>query len=274
MVWFRVNDGLFSSQKWSKTSSKARGLWVTSGSWCAFNLTDGNVPSNMLRTLGGTAAAAQNLVDVGLWHKEEDGWSFHDWADYNPTRASVLQERAAAAARVAKHRQKQQDERDRRNGVSNSAPPRAQSPTRPDPISTSMAGESSSSYVSEREGDDGPTTNPARWRIITPPGAVPAGVDPDAEWDRFIDRNADTTLKDPRAAWLGWLRTAGERLGPKIGDRPTLVPSRPTCPDHPGQPTGSVQCPECARTTGPPPKSLRELRAEQATDDGPTAATG
>lgn len=258
-MWFRVNDGLFSDPKWSKTASKSRALWVTAGSWCSAYLTDGNVPRNKLRALGGTLAAAQNLVEVGLWDETETGWSFHDWKDYNPLREDVLKQRAETAERVAKHRRKQQEDRDRRNGVSNTAPPRAQSPTRPDPLSTSVAGESSSSYVSERETDDGPTTEPARWRIMTPPGAVPAGVDADAEWERFIDRNAGTDLRDPRAAWLGWLRTAGERATPKPV-RPTQVPSRPECPDHPGQPTGSVACPECAKVLGPPPAPLRALR--------------
>lgn len=259
MVWFRVNDGLFSSRKWTKTSSKARGLWTTSGSWCAFNLTDGNVPRNMLRALGGTPAAAQNLVDVGLWDETEDGWSFHDWKDYNPLREDVLRERAAAAARVAKHRKNQQQARDARNGVSNSAPPRAQSPTRPDPISTSVAGESSSSYVSEREIAEATTTDGhARWRVITPSIPVPAGVDADAEWERFLDHNAGGDVRNVRAAFVGWLRVAAERRAGQ--PKPTPTPDRPECPDHPGQPSGSVACPECARVVGPPPAPLRALR--------------
>lgn len=251
-MWFRVNDGLFSDPKWSKTASKSRALWVTAGSWCSQYLTDGNVPRNKLRALGGTPAAAQNLVDVGLWEETETGWSFHDWKDYNPSRETVLQQRAETAERVKKHRQKQQEDRDRRNGVSNTAPARAQFPTRPDPLSTSVAGESSSSSVSEREGDDGPTTTEL---IERGAGRLkPVDLQTEAEAFRAHNRGRWPELHDWRRAWSGWLTKAAER------NRPTPTPDRPECPDHPGQPTGSVACPECAKVVGPPPAPLRALR--------------
>jgi hypothetical protein len=260
MVWFRVNDGLFSDPKWSKTTNISRALWVTAGSWCAAYLTDGHVPRNTLRSLGGTLKAAQGLVDVGLWDETENGWSFHDWHEYNPLKETVLQERSATAERVAKHRARQQAAREGRNGVSTPAPPRAQSPTRPDPISTSMAGKTSSSYVSEREADD---DEPRRqgWRAFATDTDVPPGVDPDREWTRFLERNGDgAELRDPAAAFRGWLRSAPGQPLPAQRFAPTPTPSRPECPDHPGQPTGSVACPECAATTGPPPAPLRILR--------------
>lgn len=270
-MWFRVNDGLFSDPKWSKTSNISRALWVTAGSWCSAYLTDGNVPRNALRSLGGTAKAAQGLVDVGLWEETETGWLFHDWKEYNPLRETVLQQRAETAARVQKHRQSRQADRERRNGVSNPAPPARAVPD-PTPLSTSTAGKSSSSNLSDAKNDKtddkiDETTGPARWRIMTPPGAVPAGVDADAEWDRFIERNAGTELRDPRAAWLGWLRKAAPAEAPNHtlpAPRPTPTPSRPECPVHPGQPTGSVQCPECARENTPPPGDLRALRDRTA----------
>jgi hypothetical protein len=264
MVWFRVDDTFDFHPKTQKAGNKALGLWVRSGAFSARLLTEGLITYDMIRKLGGSKADVRALVEAGLWedHPEDGGYRFHQWEQANPTKEKVLTERAATAERQRRARDRSRGvsrvtdkgSHGVTNGVSHGPP----DPTRP--VTTSMAGSSSSSHLGNAPGkngdenDENSAAGPARWRIMTPPGAVPSGVDADAEWDRFIERNAGTELRDPRSAWLGWLRVAGER------SKPTPTPGRPECPDHPGQPTGSVACPECAATTGPPPAPLRMLR--------------
>src|SRR5690606_3533375 len=99
MAWGKVDDRLYSSPKWLAAKKPARALWVTALSWSMDQLTDGHVPAHVLAVLDGTRAEAADLVRVGLWHTTDDGWVFHDWSDYQPSRAQVLAERAAGAAR-------------------------------------------------------------------------------------------------------------------------------------------------------------------------------
>ncbi|HEY1178259.1 MAG TPA: hypothetical protein VGF17_19060 [Phytomonospora sp.] len=115
MPWFKVDDNLAFHAKAVAAGNAAMGLWVRAGSWCAQQLTDGFVPDHIAATLG-RAVEAQRLVDAGLWHREEGGYRFHEWADEGrqPTRAEVERRRrddrtrkadarAAAAARRAQN---------------------------------------------------------------------------------------------------------------------------------------------------------------------------
>lgn len=100
MVWFKVDDQLAVHLKTITAGNAAMGLWVRAGSWCAAQLTDGVVPAAMVATLGGSTGDAQALVDAGLWHEQDGGYAFHDWAEYQPTREQVLADRAAAQERM------------------------------------------------------------------------------------------------------------------------------------------------------------------------------
>lgn len=263
MSWFKVDDSLDFHPKARKAGNKAMGLWVRSGAYSARMLTEGLIEYSLISSLGGTKADARKLVEAGLWAEDAEagGYRFHQWEQANPSRAEVLEARAAATERKRRQRQRVTSDVTRDSGgVSQRDASRARAfpdPTRP--VSTSVAGQSSSSYVSEREIAEATTTDGhARWRVITPAIPVPAGVDADAEWERFLDHNAGGDVRNVRAAFVGWLRVAAERLAGQ--PRPTPTPDRPECPDHPGQPTGSVACPECAKVVGPPPAPLRALR--------------
>lgn len=95
MAWFKVDDKLFGHPKWLATPPRARGLWVTAGSWCAASGTDGRVPRESLRSLGGTPTDAAALVSVGLWREVKAGWIFHEWSIYQPDAASEKAKRKA-----------------------------------------------------------------------------------------------------------------------------------------------------------------------------------
>lgn len=176
-MWFKVDDKLWGHPKWMALPAGARALWVTAGSYCASNETDGHVPASMLAVLGARRRDAQALVEAGLWDVAQPdasqnsatsqpdasqtsanaltstqpnrravrgayeararGYQFHDWADYQPTKAQVRAERDAAKERQRKWREARQSRRDNAvsngvtNGVTNAVSNAA--PTRPDP---------------------------------------------------------------------------------------------------------------------------------------------
>lgn len=168
MPWFKVDDRLHSHPKWRATPLPARALWVTAGSWCADQLTDGFVPRHMLRALEGTPSLARQLVEAGLWEEAPKGWRFHQWdcdgdgTTRNPTRAEVERDRAAARDRQQrardKSRESQRDKRTNRHGNSDRESQRdtTVSHTPPDPVHSLLT-------FSEREEahlQDAPQTAP------------------------------------------------------------------------------------------------------------------
>lgn len=105
MVWFKVDDQLHTHPRWLQLSARGKALWTSAGSWCSFNLTDGHVPSYALSMLQAKPADARELVRSGLWHEHpEDGWMFHDWAEYQPSRDKVIEKREKAKKRMAELR--------------------------------------------------------------------------------------------------------------------------------------------------------------------------
>lgn len=96
MPWFKVDDNLAFHHKTVAAGVSAMGLWVRAGSWCAHTLTDGFVPEHMVPALAdGDASLAGRLVEAGLWRRVKGGFTFHEWADRQPSRQSIENLRAA-----------------------------------------------------------------------------------------------------------------------------------------------------------------------------------
>lgn len=94
MPWFKIDDSFYDHPKVFDAPDSAVALWVRAGTWSARNLTDGFVPSKMpARLCDDHATAVKELVERGLWKRVRGGWTFHDWASYQPTRESVEAER-------------------------------------------------------------------------------------------------------------------------------------------------------------------------------------
>jgi hypothetical protein len=102
MAWLKVDDKVHDHKKVLKLLRTGAGrvdvaplgLWLIAATWAADNRTDGWVPDYLLDRWDDNAAElAARLVDVGLWTLEivdgEDGYRFHDWADYQPTKAKL-----------------------------------------------------------------------------------------------------------------------------------------------------------------------------------------
>lgn len=100
MPWFKVDDGFHGHPKVVELSLSAVGLWTLSGSWCAKYLTDGFVPDKTVIRLGSSVEDAAELVAADLWLNALGGFEFKDWADYQPLKADVELERAAAQERM------------------------------------------------------------------------------------------------------------------------------------------------------------------------------
>lgn len=110
MVWFKVDDGFHSSRKVLSIPRSVRlqavGLWTLAGTWSMKELTDGHVPDYVIDEMGGTPRIVDALVKSGLWSEVPEGRQFHDWTEYQPTRASVLDAREKEADRKRQAREK------------------------------------------------------------------------------------------------------------------------------------------------------------------------
>lgn len=112
MAWVKVDDGFADHPKTLMLSLAAQGLWLAGLCYASRHMTDGRLPAAFLRRVGddGAAAAAEELVAVGLWHDNGAGWHIHDYTDYQRTREQIeaISETRAEAGRrggVAKAQQ-------------------------------------------------------------------------------------------------------------------------------------------------------------------------
>ena len=102
MPWGRLDDGLYDHPKLDllgRDRMAGVGLWAVAVSWCNRRLTDGVVPNDRIRLLGGSRNLAEKLVDAGLFEHHDQGYLIHDFLDFNDSRETVEARRAADAQR-------------------------------------------------------------------------------------------------------------------------------------------------------------------------------
>ena len=96
MPWGRIDDSFYDHPKLDDLGRHRLpcvGLYVLALSYSNRHLTDGFIPSGMVRKLGGTRVLAEHLVRVGLWDLVIDGYRIHDFLDYNDSSAAVRRRR-------------------------------------------------------------------------------------------------------------------------------------------------------------------------------------
>jgi hypothetical protein len=266
MPWFRVDDGFPGHPKTRSIPRAARmravGVWTSCGTWSAHYLTDGSIPAGTVEDEGGKPADSKALVASGLWHAPghecprcpqpvPGHFQFHDWPDYQPTKAEVEEERErkARAGRAGGKRSGQV------RGSRTEAPA---SPVLPDPFTDGSPDASgtaeppipipipSPNYllttVSRLTSSDAQATTTddelAYWKTLA------GQADLADEARAFLAYNAHTDIRDWRNAWHGWLRKASERAGPP----PALPPGCDQCLDGwlPDSADGRPRpCPTC-----------------------------
>ena len=124
MTWFKVDDTLPTHRKVLSLPRGARrlgaiGAWTMGGAWSSANGTEGLIPAAVLADLGIPTKVAADLLASGLWKREPQGYRMHDFLDYNPTAEKVAQDRAAAAERQRKAREKAKAARDATSAAAN-----------------------------------------------------------------------------------------------------------------------------------------------------------
>lgn len=129
MTWVKNDDGMSIHRKVSPLSDAAYRLQQEAKEWCSRNLTDGRIladefPSSSCRA---TPKYAAELVRRGLWHRAGgehcghaedkclppgvDGYSIHDYLDYNPSADEVIRDRLAKAERQRRWLEKRKNGR-------------------------------------------------------------------------------------------------------------------------------------------------------------------
>ncbi len=143
MTWFKIDDSFHSHPKVLATQPAALGLWVVAGAWSSANLTDGFVPDHALpRLLPDAATLAKELVTAGLWTRTRGGYRFHDWAEYNPTKAEATakqeaKQRAGRQGGIASGRARRAGKTSKQTRNENEAAASQADEARPDPTRSS-----------------------------------------------------------------------------------------------------------------------------------------
>lgn len=205
-------------------SASAVGLWLLAGTWAAQYLTDGQVPRRMIGRFGGTDADAAELIDAGLWHASDDGYEFHEWHEYQPSKDAVEAERAAARERM---RERRRTNKGKFAGSSAEQPanvrevfgvssptPTQPSPAQPDPTQPEPSTEGSEGARKRASRIPDPfvlTSDMRTWAAREVPG-----LDIDDSTRRFVDywraeSGAKARKLDWVAAWRNWLRRDADR---------------------------------------------------------------
>lgn len=105
MTWVRLDDSMPEHPKMEALSDRAFRLHVSALCYCNRLLTDGEIPASTAhRMVGNGKRYAAELVAAGIWDAVDDGFKIHDYEDYQPSRETVLRERAKTAERVSRWR--------------------------------------------------------------------------------------------------------------------------------------------------------------------------
>jgi len=215
MTWGKIDDALAMHPKVLKAGNEAMGLWVRCLSYCSQQLTDGHVPEVMVEVMGGRDAA-ERLVESGLWHPAEGGWVFHDWDEYQPTRATVRAEREAGRKRQQAWRERKSNQGGRdavtnpvSHTVGNSAPSR--------PVPTIKRGDADAPPAPKPRAQRlpegwAPTAEDMTWAKAEAPSLNMA-----RELEKFHDYwqakgGRDAAKLDWSRTWRNWVRRAAESM--------------------------------------------------------------
>jgi hypothetical protein len=98
MTWFRLDDAFHNHPKAIRAGNAGVGLWVRCGTWSANHLTDGVIPAEVVNMYGKGPDIAR-VTAARLWVQEGDEYVIPDYLEYNPSRETVLAQRAADAER-------------------------------------------------------------------------------------------------------------------------------------------------------------------------------
>lgn len=111
MTWTKVGESRPRDPRLLKLPRSVRWFWLEATVWCNEHETDGLIPAHALRWITDeedVPAAAQLLVDVGLWETTDDGYRDVDFLDDQPSADDVARTRVLARERQRRQRQHRQ----------------------------------------------------------------------------------------------------------------------------------------------------------------------
>ncbi len=130
MAWVKLDDQFFFKERTREAGKDGRALFFAGLCYCACNRTDGRIKASSLPLVAGLAEVepdiAHLLADIGLWATTEEGFEVIDYLKYNPSRAQLEADAAAAAERQSRAKSRRDSHRE--NGVSPPAPSPLPSP--------------------------------------------------------------------------------------------------------------------------------------------------
>lgn len=108
MPWVKIDDAFFTDEAVMAAGVDGRLLFLAGLCHASRNLTDGAIDKRALPAIaalaGADLAAADLLVDLGLWVEEGSTYRAPRYLDFNPPAEKVRQEREAAKKRMAARR--------------------------------------------------------------------------------------------------------------------------------------------------------------------------
>lgn len=175
MPWVKLDDAFFTDEAAMAAGPDGRLLFLAGLCHASRNLTDGSIDKRALPSIaalaGADIAAADTLVDLGLWVDDGPSYRAPRYLDFNPSAETVRANRDAAAKRMAA---KRSDEVRANTGRS--------SPT-PVPVPSPMTSSSSSSATET---------------------GLPPGL-----WKKVAEKKAKASTK-PIGNLTGWLKATAD----------------------------------------------------------------
>ena len=187
MTWVKLDDGMIEHPKILGISDKSLRLFLVGLSYCSRQLTDGFVPSAIGVSLG--RKYATELVNAGIWETTPGGYIVHDYLDYQPSKAEVIELRAkrSEAGRKGGKRSKPPSKREANASTGASDMSEAKRNPGPSPTPTPRTRETSS--------DVSPVAAPRRnahWdALVTVFGYSPKSRDEQTLWGKLAKSLAE-----------------------------------------------------------------------------------
>lgn len=111
MPWARLDDGFWSHPKTMRLADvapEAGFLHIRAISYSTRHMTDGFLSDSALTALmpdaSERARATEVLVEEGVWYRDGDkGYVIHDFLDWNPSRAQIMEKRLRDRERKAQN---------------------------------------------------------------------------------------------------------------------------------------------------------------------------
>ena len=117
MTWVKLDENMVDHPKVAQLSDRAFRLHICGISYSNRHLTDGSIPIQIAHKLVTPRAAhyAAELVTAGVWEQKDPTTYFvHDYGDYQPSKAEVLElrQKRADAGRIGGKRSKPRSKRE------------------------------------------------------------------------------------------------------------------------------------------------------------------